>query len=243
MTNSAEGAATKRRQVATHENRRLMYAFLSRMFEREVTLDLLKELTASNNPILDAASMEGFEDERLKSGFELLGRYLKSASEADPNRVKLELAVDYASLFLGVKKKPAHPSESVYVSNLQSMYQESRDRVLFTYWEAGVDKKKEYTEPEDHVAIELQFMEYSCRRVCEALQKSDTGEAIRFLKIQEGFVRDHLANWVPRLTKDILESAQVDFYRGVATITDAFIGIDAKVIAASLDELRESIAK
>jgi len=239
----AGDAGVIERQRAIHENRRLMYAFLSRMFEREVTLDLLKELSDKKNPILDAASLEGFDDEKLRKGYELVGGYLRSAADRDLNKVKLELAVEYANLFLGVKKKPAHPSESVYVSESQSMYQEPRDRALFTYWEAGVDKKKEYTEPEDHIAIELQFMEYLCRRVVESVQKLDTGEAVRFLKISQGFLRDHLCVWVPRLAKDIYESAEIDFYKGVATMTDAFTAIDSRAVAASLDELRETLLK
>jgi len=165
MTEAHDGSSEViERQAVAHENRRLMYAFLSRMFEREVTLELLKELSDSKNPMLNSGSTEGFEDEKLRKGFDMLSGYLKAAAQRDLNQVKLELAVEYANLFLGVKKKPAHPSESVYVSEDQSMYQEPRDRVLFAYWEAGVDKKKEYTEPEDHIAIELQFMEYLCRR-------------------------------------------------------------------------------
>jgi len=228
------------RQTSIHENRRLMYAFLSRMFEREVTLDLLKELSDKKNPILATRSLEGFDDEKLRKGFEMLGGYLRSAGDRDPNKVKLELAVEYANLFLGVQRKPAHPSESVYMSKQQSMYQEPRDRVLATYWEAGVDKKKEFTEPEDHIAIELQFMEYLSRKVVESLQKGDRGEAIRFLKTSQGFLGEHLGVWVPKLAKDVHESAEIDFYKGVVAVTDAFIAIDSKVVTASLDELKEA---
>jgi len=220
-----------------------MYAFLSRMFEKEITLDLLGELSDKKNPILASESMEGFDDPKLDKGFGLLRGYLKSVGDKDPNRVKLELAVEYANLFLGVKRKPAHPSESVYTSDQQSMYGESRDRVLSTYWEAGVDKKKEFTEPEDHIAIELQFMEYLSRKVVESLQKKDTGEAIKFLRVSRGFLHDHLAIWVPKLAKDVDESAEMDFYKGVAEVTDAFIAIDSEVVAASLDELREILTR
>ena len=231
------------RQMTIHENRRLMYAFLSRMFEREVTLDMLKELSDKKNPILASGSLEGFDEVKLRKGFEMLGGYLRSAGDRDPNKVKLELAVEYANLFLGVKRKPAHPSESVYMSEAQSMYQEPRDRVLSTYWEAGVDKKKEFTEPEDHIAIELQFMEYLSRKVVESLQKGDRQEAIRFLKTSQGFLHEHLGVWVPRLAKDVHESAEIDFYKGVATMTDAFTAIDSRAVAASLDELRETLLK
>lgn len=215
-----------------------MYAFLSRMYEKEIGLDLLKELVDVKNPVLRLDSLDGFDDVKLRKGFELLGNYLRTAVGRDLNQVKLELAVEYASLFLGVKRKPPHPSESVYASKEQSMYQESRDRVLSAYWKADVDKKKEYTEPEDHIAIELQFMEYLCRKTVEALAKNEKDEAMRHLQVQGEFVNDHLARWVPQLTKDVLESAEVDFYRGVAGITDAFIAIDSKAIRASLDEMR-----
>ena len=238
MAEAREGSPSTREELMTmHRNRRLIYAFLSRMYEKEVTVDLLKELTDGKNPILQVGFSRDFGDEKFRRGFELLGGYLRNASGRGLNQVKLELAVEYASLFLGVKRKPAHPSESVYTGNEQTMYAESRDRVLSAYWSAGVDKLKEYTEPEDHIAIELQFMEYLCRKEVEALEKGDNDEAIRFLKIQKDFIANHLAKWVPRLAKDILESAEVDFYKGVADITEAFVVMDGKAVASALDEM------
>jgi TorA maturation chaperone TorD len=210
------------------------------MFERELSLDLLKELAAEKGPIANPESLREFDEPRLKRGFELMGSYLRAASHRSPNQVKLELDVEYANLFLGVKQKPAHPSESIYLSREQSMYQEPRDRVLSTYWKAGIDKKKEYTEPEDHIAVELQFMENLCRRLVEALQKDEVPEALRYLKLQEEFVNDHLAKWVPRLAADMLESGEVDFYRGVGLMTDAFVAIDREAIPACLKELEDS---
>jgi len=223
-----------------HEGRRTMYAFLSRVFERELSLDLLKELSGEKSPFMSPESVRDFDEPKIKRGFETLGGYLRKASQKSLSEVKLELDVDYANLFLGVKQKPAHPSESVYLSKEQSMYQEPRDRVLAAYWKAGIDKKKEYTEPEDHIAVELQFMEYLCRRSVEALQTGEVAEALRYMKTQEEFVNDHLARWVPRLAADILESGETDFYRGVALITDAFVATDKEAISASLKELEDS---
>lgn len=228
-------------QTTMHENRRLMYAFLSRMYEREVTTDLIKELADEKYEVSQVVALQRFRDVQLGRGFETLARYLKGASGRDPGEVKLELAVEYANLFLGVKRRPKHPSESVYLSKEQSMYQEPRDRVLANYWNAGVSKTKEFTEPEDHVAIELQFMEYLCRRTVEALKKGGRDEVVRNLEIQKEFVNDHLARWVPALTKDILASAEVDFYKGVAEITDAFVRLDRVAIVTSLEEARQGV--
>jgi TorA maturation chaperone TorD len=231
-----EKVATRDARVAAHNNRRLVYAFLSRVYEKEMTIDLLKELSDGSNEVSRIGFSEGFDEEKFRKGFEMLGGYLRSAAGRDLNQVKLELAVEYANLFLGVKGKPLHPSESVYVNRDHVMYQESRDRVQNIYWNAGVDKKKEYTEPEDHIAVELQFMEYLCRKTVEALGKDEKAEAAKYLRIQKDFVEGHLAKWVPKLTKDVLESAEVDFYKGIAYITDAFIGMDRKTINEFLDE-------
>ncbi len=230
--------ASREELMNMHRNRRLMYSFLSRMYEREISADTLKELSDGQSQVLRVGPSSGADDKKLTEGFELFGKYLKSTAGRDPNQVKLELAVEYADLFLGVKGRPLHPSESVYLSREQSMYQESRDRVMSVYWKAGVDKTKEFTEPEDHIAVELQFMEYLCRRTVEALEKDEQEEAVKFLQIQRDFIGEHLSRWVPRLAKDILASAEADFYRGVAEITDAFIHLDAKAVSASLDEMK-----
>jgi len=231
-----EEAALRDQQLSVNQNRHQIYAFLSRMYEREITLDLLKELTSESSPVLRISDSELSGDKGFRKGFELLRKYLVNASGRDLNQVKLELAVDYANLFLGVKGKPLHPSESVYRSKDHSMFQEYRDEVLFAYWKAHVDRVKEYTEPEDHIAIELQFMEYLCRKAVEAQEKNKKDEVRKYLLIQRGFVNDHLAKWVPQLTKDILESADVDFYKGIAYLTSAFIELEKKTTWDFLEE-------
>jgi TorA maturation chaperone TorD len=58
----------------------------------------------------------------------------------------------------------------------------------------GVRKVDEYREPEDHIAVELQFMAYLCRRTIEAL--NDGGrldEVKKYLEAQRDFINNHLA--------------------------------------------------
>ena len=219
-------------------NRRLVYAFLSRMYEKEVTVELLKELSSEGSSIMRIGDLMELDDDGFRKGFGMLARYLRSVSGRDLNEVKLELAVEYANLFLGVKGKPSHPSESVYTSEDQTMYQEARDKVMRAYWNAGVDKVKEYTEPEDHIAIELQFMEYLCRKTVEALEKNETEEAKRLLQIQKEFIDDHLSSWVSGLTKDVLEAAEGDFYKGIAYITNAFVELERNSVRDLIEETK-----
>jgi TorA maturation chaperone TorD len=234
----ANESAIRERQMTLNRNRRLIYAFLSRMYEKEVTVEFLRELSSEDSSILRIGGLMELGDDGFRKGFEMLSGYLRSVSGRDLNEVKLELAVEYANLFLGVKGKPSHPSESVYRSEDQSMYQEPRDQVLRDYWNAGVDKVKEYTEPEDHIAIELQFMEYLCRKTVEALEKNENEEVKRYLQIQKGFIDEHLSSWVPRLTKDILEGAELDFYKGIAYITNAFVELERNSTRDLIEETK-----
>ena len=139
-------------------------------------------------------------------------------------KAKLELDVEYARLFLGVIGKPPHPSESVYASGL--MMQKERNEVLFAYRKAGVDKEKEYTQPEDHIAIELKFMAHLCQKTAEASQKGEKAQVQRWVEMQKEFINKHLSVWVPKLTNDILDTSRTDFYTGAAKISEAFIEMD-----------------
>ncbi|MEM3906369.1 MAG: molecular chaperone TorD family protein, partial [Nitrososphaerota archaeon] len=142
-------------------NRRVIYWILARICEREIKDQFLREFISQNNPILKLDSLSDIDPE-IMQGIEMIKNYVANAVKRDLKEVELELAVDYANVFLGVKKKPPHPSESVYKTGL--LMQEPYDEVLHAYWEAGVDVVKDFKEPADHIAIELQFMSYLCRK-------------------------------------------------------------------------------
>jgi anaerobic sulfite reductase subunit A len=232
------GAVERQRWLDLVNNRGAIYSFLSRVYEREVTLDLLKELSAEKGPLLQMANLNDLGEGSLREGFQELIGYLRGLGGRDMTQAKLELDVEYANLFLGVIGKPPHPSESVYSSSEHLVMQKVRDDVLFEYRKVGVDKVNEFTEPEDHIALELQFMAYLCSKTAEALVKGDSAKAVDCLEIQKTFLEKHLAVWVPKLTKDILESGTVDFYRGAAKITEGFVAIDKDSIAELIENTK-----
>ena len=178
------GAKVRDQYLNVNRNRRLTYAFLSRMYEKEITIDLLEELTSEGSLILRIKGLQELEGE-LREGFKMLSGYLRGLGGRELEEVKLELAVEYANLFLGVGGKMLHPSESAYRSKDHFMIQEPRD---------------------------------------------EKNEVKKYLEMQKEFINDHIALWVPQLAKDILENAKVDFYKGVANITNAFIELERKAI-------------
>ncbi|MGC9087856.1 MAG: TorD/DmsD family molecular chaperone [Conexivisphaera sp.] len=220
---------------AVNEGRRYVYDLLSRLYEREVDEELLGELTSAAEGGELARRFEALAelDERVGRGLDLMLGYLRSAAGRARKDVVLELAAEYASLFLGVKGTPPHPSESAYMSAGHLMYQEQRDEVMALYRDMGVDKVREFTEPEDHVAVELSFMSYLIGRTLEEWGKGNLGEVRRLLEIQRRFLREHLLKWVHRFAEDVESSAEVDFYRGLAYLTDGFLELDE----SSMDDL------
>ncbi|MCK4953670.1 hypothetical protein KAS14_07795, partial [Candidatus Bathyarchaeota archaeon] len=58
------------------KNRHRIYAFLSRMYEKEMTEDLLKDLASEKCPILQI-EVEDLVEEKIREGFKMLRGYLK----------------------------------------------------------------------------------------------------------------------------------------------------------------------
>jgi TorA maturation chaperone TorD len=216
-----------------------VYMFLTKIYEREVTTELLREFSGSSSPLMQIGDLGELEVGELKEGFRTLRGYLQGLADRNLEEVRLELAAEYADLFLGIAGKPPHPSESVYSSKEQLVMGKARDEVLDFYRKAGLEKVKDFTEPEDHIALELSFMALLCQRTQDALEGNNKKKANEYLRIQKDFIEKHPARWVPQLTKDVLEQAEVDFYKGVAMITDGFIEMEKRTIDELLDEIED----
>ena len=125
----------------------------------------------------------------------------------------------------------AFPYESVYTSEGGLMMQDAYSEVLRLYRAAGFAKDPGFTEPEDHLAVELAFMVRLCERAVEALRAGDEAAAEAALAEQRAFVRAHLLNWVPAFARDMKASAESGFYAHLATFTEAYLAADAEALA------------
>src|SRR3990172_7431115 len=96
-------------------NRATTYSFLSRMFERELTRELIAEIRSQGSPIRSFSATSDLFNDRMKDGLDRINRYLASIETRELEEVTTELAAEYAGLFLGVRGTPMHPSESLYL--------------------------------------------------------------------------------------------------------------------------------
>jgi len=216
------------------EKRQIIYTFLKRIYEKEIPEAFIAEMPAKLKPLLAVAEVIP-QSEAAQAVRELI-QFTDSIPSQDLATLEVKLAADYARLFLSIDKVPAHPSESVYLEG--TMMQYARDEALRTYWSFGVDKVKDFTEPEDHIAVELGFMAYLCSQTAEALKNDKTTEARKYLQGQTDFLEKHLTRWVPGLVKDIMDVGQTPFYKAIGVITKEFLRMDLSAIKDLLNQLK-----
>jgi anaerobic sulfite reductase subunit A len=193
-----------------------------------VDQQLLDQLVKTNL----SPEIEGSE---IRDGYWMLKGFLGNMAES----TLTDLAVEYASIFLGVRgKDSAFPYESVYTSSERKVMQEARDQVLKIYREEGLCRAEDFYEPEDHIALELEYMAYLCRKQAEALRINDKWAAIGNLNKQKDFLEKHLMIWVPTFCTDIQRIAQADFYKAIAKITTGYIDMEQDLIGELIVEIK-----
>ncbi len=227
--------------VTISSNRAATYLFLSKVYERELTRDQIAEMRTKARALFNPHSADDLGNPDMRNGVELLTKSVSAMEGRDLKEVETELAAEYAGIFLGVRQIVPHPSESVYAGSERLVMQRQRDEVLEMYRQMGLDKVSEFTEPEDHIAVELSFMAHLARETATALESKKVPEAKRYTELQKRFLSEHLARWTPKLCDDIQRAAKLDFYRGIAMVTRGFVSMDFSMLDDFLEELRGTV--
>ena len=211
-----------------------MYALLARVYRVEVDGEFLRQLQVARY-----AAKTGNED--VDEGYRMVVQSLCGTWEHS----LLELAKDYVRAFIGFNgdhASAAYPYESVYLSEKHLLMQNQRDEVLACYRTAGLEKDGDWREPEDHIALEFEYMQTLAQRCADALEAREAALAESLMREQSYFLQDHLNAWVPNFTHDVERYATLDFYRGFARVTRGWLACEMELFgelggeAASEDE-------
>ncbi len=210
-----------------------VYRLLSRCFRSEVDAALARELAGDFAFASDDAALTAHLD-------------ALRAAVADADEAALELlAVTFDRVFFGMgplTARHAFPYESVYTSDRGIMMQDAYAQVARAYREQHLAKDASFTEPEDHVAVELAFMATLADRARTFLEAGDAAgdeAADETVRQSLAFAQAHLLNWVNRFCADLDAAASSDgaagFYPSLARFTDAFVREDAALLEDMLD--------
>ncbi len=134
-----------------------------------------------------------------------------------------DLQVEYAKLFVGPNELIAPPFGSVYLDQGKRVMGDSTLAVSKIYDEAGLVLDEDVKQPPDHVAIELEFMNYLIAREIQALNDGDAAAAKGYLGTQAAFFEENLAAWAPEFARRIKDGTQNKYYRALAECLEAFV--------------------
>lgn len=216
------GAIKEFRRLATARGniyRLFSSAFLSEPSYTLVTNVLKKEFLFSISHVID-------EDRGVK----LLRRFARSFKH-DRKGYKA-LTKEHHDLFLTSGARYIRPYESAYrgemvVSDVKNMYRLAKAR---------------FPRPgnfPDHFGLELWFMYHLCNLEAKAWTKMNKKLALRHLKAEEAFLERHLTRWAGELCSRLTRLSTLDFYRGVAEVTNGYIAQDYREVKELIKEARD----
>ena len=212
-------------------SREQLYHLLGRIYQTEIDGSLLEQMKVMSFP-------GECREAELAEGYRCLRGYLDLCGTDSLTA----LAADYARVFLGAGagkgSSAAYPYESVYTSPKRIMMQEARDQMAAIYAARGLGKdEKTAGLPEDHLALQLEFMAVLCHEAKNALAAKREDGFVSGLQDQLDFLDRHLLNWVPLFCADIGRHAESAFYQGIGKITNGFVRLDRAALGGLIHEL------
>lgn len=211
------------------EKRAATYGLLSRFYRLEVDKELLDQMKCTRYEL-------DIDIQDIVEGYRLWSDYLSSNTKQSLT----DLAVDYARIFIGVEKNAksvAYPYESVYTSPDRLLMQEAWHQVRALYQAEGLSTVVEFQEPEDHIAVEFEFMAYLIKKGSKTIDVGEVALAIEWLNKQRLFLDQHLLGWTPAFCSDTLRTAREDLYKGLSLVTRGFLKLDREVVEDLINEI------
>ena len=210
-------------------NRSFLYAYLSRAFATEPDEAFLAVVSDAHTQ--EECSL--LDDERGEGA--LLQRGIAALAAEDSGALE-QLRGEYTKLLIGPGKLPAPPWESVFVSGEPLLFQKSTLAVREAYRAAGFQAAGYPHEADDHLAIELAFMEALASRMGEAYAEADGARVGELARIQLDFLQNHLLVWVESCAD------QLRAYGKVSSFYPSFAALAALVCARDVDVLGELLS-
>ena len=196
------------------------YRFLSRLFEKEMTKQLLDAVSSLDfdAPYENALMREGYAGLKAFFAQELANR-------------EDELAAEYARVFLAAgiaKGKAAFPYESVYTSKEKIVMQRAWEDVSRLMEQKGLALSGvEADVKEDHIAAELLFAAW-------LVENDLPDEAATFRNT-------HLLNWVDQFAADVEELSSYGFYPAATKLLRGFLELEEALLSGGVEELPETV--
>ena len=240
-------ASTLEEQRSINLAREGLYSFLARSFKFEVDNEFLTMIVAVQ-PVLErlASAQGGIELKKASDLLSALGSKAATLEGSERKNLLTDLAIEFSALFVNpgqqVGRKRVMPWESAYFTSPPRMFGPPFHEVVEAYRLAGFEKPKEYKEPEDHIALELEFMAHLARLTTASIDNTKPEFGVGYLKLQKEFLTDHLLRWVGKFSKEVMENSvkrEIDFYYALAMMLESYIKLDDQTVDLTIAQLKQ----
>lgn len=181
-----------------------------------------------------AAFAKETENGSILEGTEDLEKYIYIEENSDRLMIFDMLNTIYTSTFLlGVNSVPV--CESVFLSPDHLIKQEPWEKVFAFYNIRSFKKPKDCRECEDHIAVELLFMQQMCELIVRLYNAGKLNNIEAALKEQFEFINEHLIKWIFKfadLTIAKEKNADIPLYLASAKILKGFVFEDSKLLGS-----------
>lgn len=173
------------------------------------------------------------------------GRYCDIVEHIAPEDLD-RLEFEYNRLFVGPGRLIAPPYESVYRTADHLVMGETALEARKAYREIGLDARNAGREPEDHIAIELEYLTELQKKCLASLEMADNGEVARIVRLELDFLENHLMCWVFEFCQRIIEGTRLELFGALAEVLSHLVIKDAEILKeleAVANQDREATAR
>lgn len=148
---------------------------------------------------------------------------------------------DYIRNFIGPAHLPAGPWEGLYVGNDHRLFSSRVLSIRERYRDAGYLPALMGKVSDDHIGIELSFMEQLAQEAADLHSLKKSSEAREALLHAQRFLDEHLTAWVPRWAERMAEANGSEcLYAAAAELASAFVVLDAQLAPELASEITAS---
>jgi TorA maturation chaperone TorD len=226
----------------TAEARRLVYDLLSVLYLELPDVKMVEAVFDHDCETQLSAIGSLFNKGEMQEGLQLIGNFISCSRQRSKAEILQEVSVDRTRLFRGIDEKysPPPPYESVYRED--KLCGKPAGEVSALYTTVGMRLSEDYIELPDYLGVELDFMRIICQTEKECWSEQDCKGALKGLETGSGFLKEHLLQWVPLFCVRMYEKAKLDFYRGLARLTNGFLEYDNILVQEQIREVGRDIA-
>ncbi|HHY25528.1 MAG TPA: molecular chaperone TorD family protein [Desulfitobacterium dehalogenans] len=203
--------------MGVHEGRLYVYQLLRLLFEQPLSTEGLKALQEQSG-LRELA--------QISSGAQSLIDFLDANKDTDSETLGKAMLSEYQRLFVGPGPVLVPIWESVYFDPEHLMFGERTMEVRECYRKYHLESIHKNRQPEDHLAVELEFMMYL---IGQYLASEDEGQQRELLGEQKVFLRKHLATWKDEFLQLMKDSTDCPLYRGGGQLLKEFLDMELEM--------------